>query len=134
MTEPRYVRDASGNIVLRTYEISYRPQYVLAFAQAGEEPIPTGPWPDDMPGYRFHLSDEALGLVAAQGADPKRGFQRIEVVWDAMVSGPVMLRATQGVTEDQKQGGTALQERAVAEPSTSRASEAQSGGKRARNR
>lgn len=99
--QPRYVRDADGDIVLRTYEIHYRSQYVLAFAQAGEDPIPTGPWSDDMPGYRFHLSDEALELVAAQGADPKRGFARIEVVWDAMVSGPVMLKATQGVTEGQ---------------------------------
>lgn len=103
---PDFVRDdATGDIVLRTYEIPYRPQYVLTFApgQLGAEasPLPTGPWEHDMLGFRFHLSGEALALVAAKGADPKRGFTRIEVIWDAMDAVPVQLKATQGVTQEQ---------------------------------
>lgn len=102
-----FLRDAAGDIVTRTYEIPYRPQYVLTFAPGAATgqavAVPTGPWWEhDVPGFRFHLSPEALKLVAAQGADPERGFTRIEVVWDATDAGPVLLKAMQGVTKAQE--------------------------------
>jgi len=103
---PDYVRDHNGDVLLRDYTIPYRPQYVLTFGincefGPGGKGLPCGPWDQDHPGFRFHLSDDALKLIAAQGADPKRGFTRINVVWDATDAGPPLLTATQCVTQDQ---------------------------------
>lgn len=102
MTACEFLRNDDGDIVTRTYEIPYRPQYVLTFLSSGEDSIPAGPWGRDVPGFRFHLSDDALLLVAAKGADPTRGFTRIEVIWDSSDAGPVLLKATQGVTKAQE--------------------------------
>jgi len=100
-----YARDDNGDIVLRAYEIPYRPQYVLTFTPGEFGPdassLPSGEWDQDYPGFRFHLSPEALALVAEQGANRDDGIQRIEVIWDATAPGPVKLRATQAVTEEQ---------------------------------
>lgn len=82
-------------IPLVEYQIPYRPEYVRCFDPSGNE-APVGAWGRDMPGYRFHLSDEALELLVEQGGRRSAGMlQRLEVVWDATSPDPATIKVTQ---------------------------------------
>lgn len=91
-----YEWDGNMGILKKIFTIPYRPQHVV---QIDDDvlPVPFRPWTSDMPVFRFHVSPEALQALALKGADPTKGFSRLEVVWDANETGPVLLRATQVV-------------------------------------
>lgn len=109
-----FAQNPDGSIVLKTYKIPFRPEYVLV-----EGPSPDGyslpnyvsiaqPLGRDIRGFRFHLAPEAVKLLMAQ--DPhvteNMGFSKLMIVFDAMSPDFAMIEVTRGVRVKELQPST----------------------------
>ncbi len=84
-------------VPLVTYEIPYHSDYIRMWNQTGEEidPCEAHNKTDEVCGFKFHLSERALELIAEQGGFPNQGFQKLEILWNAMNGASAKILATQ---------------------------------------
>lgn len=102
----KFVKDADGEIVVRSYTIPFRPEYILidrggVRAHHDLTPMSDGAVNHNIRGYRFHLSDEAIALIMAQDPNvhPSGGYKSVEIQFDASSSEMATLKVTRGVRE-----------------------------------
>jgi len=105
-------RNPDGEVMLKTYRIPFRPEYVL-IGKPGQGPMemvsiaqPTG---RDICAFRFHLSPEAIALVMAQ--DPNvtssGGYCSLSIHFDAAESGSAMIEVKRGVLKRELESASA---------------------------
>lgn len=100
-------QNRDGSIMLKSYTIPFRPEYILVTKPDATDPKDmvsiAQPTNRNVPAFRFHLSPEAIQLIMAQDPNvrPEYGYCSLVIRFDAFESGPATIVATRGVRKSE---------------------------------